>query len=134
MSVQFTLDFRLVVQKLRRESAHAAGILNRKFCACMNSPLQFLNKYVIDIVAQKLAPGKLHYITVQNEILPLGAIVVASYPGPPFNFARGKYVILHHFRPVWVCPETPPFTMTSFQSAHGQVAVWCKYSSSETDE
>ena len=30
--------------------------------------------------------------------------------------------------------ETPPFTMTSFQSAHGQVAVWCKYSSSETDD
>ena len=30
--------------------------------------------------------------------------------------------------------ETPPFTMTWFQSAHGQVAVWCKYSSSETDD
>ena len=26
------------------------------------------------------------------------------------------------------------FTMTSFQSAHGQVAVWCRYSSSETDD
>ena len=35
---------------------------------------------------------------------------------------------------VGVSMETPPFTMTSFQSAHGQVAVWCKYSSSETDD
>ena len=35
-----TVDFQLVVQKSRRESAHArtwAGILNRKFCACVNS-------------------------------------------------------------------------------------------------
>ena len=31
-----------------------------------------------------------------------------------------------------VSMETPPFTMTLLQSAHGQVAV-CKYSSSETD-
>ena len=29
--------------------------------------------------------------------------------------------------------ETPPFAMTSFQSAYGQVVAWCKYSSSETD-
>ena len=32
-----------------------------------------------------------------------------------------------------VSMETPPFTMTLFQSAHGKVAVWCKYSSSETN-
>ena len=32
-----------------------------------------------------------------------------------------------------VSMETPPFTMTSFQSAYGQVAAWCEYSNSETD-
>ena len=32
-----------------------------------------------------------------------------------------------------VSMETTPFTMTSFQSAYGQVVAWCKYSSSETD-
>ena len=35
-----TVDFQLVVQKLRRESAHVhtlASILNRKFCTCANS-------------------------------------------------------------------------------------------------
>ena len=39
-----TVDFQLVVQKLRRESAHArtwARILNRKFCACVNSRRNF---------------------------------------------------------------------------------------------
>ena len=35
---------------------------------------------------------------------------------------------------VGVSMETPPFTMTSFQSIRGQVVVWCKYSSSETDD
>ena len=28
---------------------------------------------------------------------------------------------------------TPPFTMTSFQSAYGQVVAWCEYLSRETD-
>ena len=32
-----------------------------------------------------------------------------------------------------VSMETPPFAMTSFQSAYGQVVAWCKYPSSETD-
>ena len=32
-----------------------------------------------------------------------------------------------------VSMEMSPFTMTSFQSAYGQVAAWCEYSSSETD-
>ena len=52
---------------------------------------------------------------------------VASYPDPPFNFAHGG-----PDSSLWtnmgVAMEMPPFTMTSFQSAHGQVAVWCKYS------
>ena len=33
-----------------------------------------------------------------------------------------------------VSMETTSFTMTSFQSAHGQVAVRCEYSNSETDD
>ena len=32
-----------------------------------------------------------------------------------------------------VSTEMPPFTMTSFQSAYGQVVAWWEYSSSETD-
>ena len=32
-----------------------------------------------------------------------------------------------------VSMETPPFTITSFQCAYGQVVAWCKYLSSETD-
>ena len=32
-----------------------------------------------------------------------------------------------------VSMEMPPFTMTLFQSAYGQVVAWCEYSSSETD-
>ena len=34
---------------------------------------------------------------------------------------------------VGVSMEMPPFTMTLFQSAYGQVVAWCEYSSSETD-
>ena len=34
---------------------------------------------------------------------------------------------------VGVSMETPPFIMTSFQSAYGQVVAWCEYLSSETD-
>ena len=42
--IDCTVDFQLVVQKSRRESAHArtlAGILNRKFRACANSRRDF---------------------------------------------------------------------------------------------
>ena len=35
---------------------------------------------------------------------------------------------------VGVAMEVPPFTLTSLQSAHAQVAVWCEYSSSATDD
>ena len=62
-----------------------------------------------------------------------------SYPGPPFNFACGgpgsrKYVVMSLWTSMGVTMETPPFTMTSFQSTHGQVAVWYEYCSSETDD
>ena len=44
---------------------------------------------------------------------------------------------IRHLTSLWtsvgVSMETHAITMTSFQSAHGQVAVWCKYLSSETD-
>ena len=36
-------------------------------------------------------------------------------------------------RRMGVSMEMPPFTMTSLQSAYGQVVAWCEYSSSETD-
>ena len=47
------------------------------------------------------------------------------------------YAKIHHVTSLWtsvgVSMETPPFTMTLFQSAYGQVVAWCEYSSSETD-
>ena len=52
-----TVDFQLVVQKSRRESAHArtwAGILNRKFCACVNSRRNF---WTTTEVCRVLAPN-----------------------------------------------------------------------------
>ena len=64
---------------------------------------------------------------------------VASAPGPLFilGFERAWYAKIRHLTSfstsVGVSMETPPFTMTSFQSAYGQVAAWCEYSSSETD-
>ena len=46
-----------------------------------------------------------------------------------------KYVLFTSFWiSVGVSMETPPFTMTSFQSAYGQVIAWCEYSSSETGQ
>ena len=54
-----------------------------------------------------------------------------------FGFERAWYAKIRHVMSFWtsmgVSMETPPFTMTSFQSAYGQVAAWCEYSSSETD-
>ena len=54
-----------------------------------------------------------------------------------FGFERAWYAKIRHVTSfstsVGVSMETPPFTMTSFQSAYGQVAAWCEYSSSETD-
>ena len=50
-----SVDFQLVVQKSRRESAHArtlAGILNRKFRACANSRRDFWKSTV-----QRIAGG-----------------------------------------------------------------------------
>ena len=64
---------------------------------------------------------------------------VASAPGPLFilGFERAWSAKIHHLTSlstsVGVSMEMPPFTMTSFQSAYGQVAAWCEYSSSETD-
>ena len=44
---------------------------------------------------------------------------------------------IRHVTSLWtsvgVSTETPPFTMTSFQSAYGQVVAWYEYSSSDTD-
>ena len=54
---------------------------------------------------------------------------VASAPGPLFifGFERAWYAKIRHVTSlstsVGVSMETPPFTMTSFQSAYGQVAV-----------
>ena len=65
---------------------------------------------------------------------------IASAPGPLFifGFERAWYAKICHATSfctsVGVSMETPPFTMTSFQSAYGQVVAWCEYSSSETDD
>ena len=80
-------------------------------------------------------------MTMHVEMLQVHAcVLVASYPGPPFNFARGGpswFPKMRHVTSlstsVGVSMETPSFTMTSFQSANGQVVAWCEYSSSETD-
>ena len=64
---------------------------------------------------------------------------LASAPGPLFilGFERAWYAKIRHVTSFWTSVgesmETPPFTMTSFQSAYGQVVAWCEYSSSETD-
>ena len=59
---------------------------------------------------------------------------LASSPGP---FERAWYAKVRHVTSLCtsmgVSMETPPFTMTSFQSAYGKVAAWCEYSNSETD-
>ena len=65
--------------------------------------------------------------------------VIASAPGPLFilGFERAWYAKIRHLTSfltsVGVSMETPSFTMTSFQSAYGQVVAWCEYSSSETE-
>ena len=56
---------------------------------------------------------------------PFRKILYETLPG------MQKYVMLRHC--MGVSMETPPFTMTLFQSAYGQVVAWCEYSSSETD-
>ena len=57
-------------------------------------------------------------------------------PRPSF-IERAWCAKIRHVTLLWtsvgVSMETPPFTMTSFQSAYGQVLAWCEYSSSETD-
>ena len=53
------------------------------------------------------------------------------------GFERAWYAKIRHLTSfstsVGVSMETPSFTMTSFQSAYGQVVAWCEYASSETD-
>ena len=58
---------------------------------------------------------------------------IASAPGPFFilGFERAWYAKIRHLTSVGVSMETPSFTMTSFQSAYGQVVAWCEYLSSE---
>ena len=54
-----------------------------------------------------------------------------------FCFERAWCAKIRHVTSLWtsvgVSMEMPPFTMTSFQSAYGQVVAWGEYSSSETD-
>ena len=88
------------------------------------------SKLILEVCAC-LARGYLNPMT--SDLL----MALALYPGPPFNFARGGAKI-RHLTSLWtsisISMEMPPFTMTSFKSAHGQVAVWCKYSSSKTGD
>ena len=78
-------------------------------------------------------------LEVNSVRLLLTEVSLASAPGPLFifGFERAWYAKIRHVTSFWtsvgVSMETPPFTMTSFQSAYGQVVAWCEYSSSETD-
>ena len=64
------------------------------------------------------------------------AHTLASSPGP-LGFERAWCAKIRHVTSlstsVGVSMETPPFTMTSLQSAYGQVLARCEYSSSDTD-
>ena len=65
-----TVDFQLVVQKSRRESAHArtwAGILNRKFCACVNSRRNFWTT---------------------NWKSTVGSRAISNHAGPPISMSK----------------------------------------------
>ena len=79
------------------------------------------------------------YRPCSQAIIYRPAFFLASAPGPLFilGFERAWYAKIRHLTSfstsVSVSMETPSFTMTSFQSAYGQVVAWCEYSSSETD-
>ena len=67
----------------------------------------------------------------------LAGVSLASAPGPLFILVlRGpgtqKYVMLLDKH--WCVHGNASFHHDIVKSAHGQVAVWCKYSSSETDD
>ena len=76
---------------------------------------------------------------VQRCRIQCGTAGLASASGPLFilGFERAWYAKIRHLTSFWtsvgVSMETPSFTMTSFQSAYGQVVAWYEYSSSETD-
>ena len=67
-----TVDFQLVVQKSRRESAHArtwAGILNRKFCACVNSRRNFwTTNWKSTVVVISIVAMNVNYYNVYSVI------------------------------------------------------------------
>ena len=81
------------------------------------------------------------------KLLPLGNIFspplvhacMEGYQAPFlfFCFERAWCAKIRHVTSLWtsvgVSMETPPFTMTLFQSAYGQVVAWCEYSSSKTE-
>ena len=77
-------------------------------------------------------------LLLTQKLRGLSARVHASL-GPLFifGFERAWYAKIRHVTSLWtsmgVSMETPPFTMTLFQSAYGQVVAWCEYSSIETD-
>ena len=58
-------------------------------------------------------------------------ISLGPRPSIIFGFVRAWYAKIRHVASFWtsvgVSMETPPFTMTSFQSVYGQVAAWCEY-------
>ena len=78
-------------------------------------------------------------LTLLNPPSEISRSALASAPGPLFilGFERAWSAKIRHMTSlstsVGVSMETPSFTMTSFQSAYGQVVAWCEYSSSETD-
>ena len=68
-----TLDFRLVVQKLRREFTHArtlGGILNKKSCAWVNSRCNFLTTNLKSSVTNAYNPccACAHGVTTEPHI------------------------------------------------------------------
>ena len=70
----------------------------------------------------------------------LNVSCAASSSGPLFifGFERAWCAKIHHGRSLWtsvgVSMETPPFTMTSLQSDHGQVVAWCEYLSNSLQQ
>ena len=74
-------------------------------------------------------------VIVQVCYTPQGQFNSLGPQAPFFGFEGAWYAKIRHVTSfgtsMGMYMETPPFTMTSFQSA--RLVAWCEYSSSETD-
>ena len=132
-----TTDLKVSVH---RRACHM-GAVSKAQCAVTHYSLVCVHRRACHMGAvSKAQCAVTHYslVCVHRRACHMGAVskaqcAVTHYSLDPLTWYVKTCYVMSLWASVGVSMATPPFTMTSFQSAFGQVVAWFEYSSVETD-